>query len=442
MKKLRQKGITLIALVITIIIILILAGVSISMLTGNNGILTQAKNAKEQTEKASEMEGIQLAVMSASMKNNGYTEVIDTDSFKQELQNQFGNEKINVDAKGDGSFLVTVNDRKYYINDDKTVISSDNILEINDIKGLKAFRDSVNKGKTYEGWYIYLADDITLDINEKWEPIGNRECKFKGIFDGNKFEINGIYINSSEKDQGLFGYTENGTIKKLEIGQNCNIIGGRYTGGIVGTANKRKIISCYNRTSIQGNSVAGGIAGQITVNSLISECYNMGDIKTSGDYAGGICGSSDKDSTIEKCYNISIIKGNNYIGGIAGALQTGSLLQNCYNRGDITGNTHVGGICGEIYGQGIETCAKNTYNVGSIIGTMTVSGIAPCWENGITVNSFYLENSVNGGNDSVLIEGSSSMSSNGIKQLFNVLGNEFEEDKDNINDGYPILNWQ
>ena len=40
------KGITLIALVITIIVLLILAGVSIAMLTGNNGILTQASNAK------------------------------------------------------------------------------------------------------------------------------------------------------------------------------------------------------------------------------------------------------------------------------------------------------------------------------------------------------------------------------------------------------------
>ena len=52
----RNKGITLIALVITIIILLILAGVSIAMLTGNNGILTQAKNAKENTEVAKEQE--------------------------------------------------------------------------------------------------------------------------------------------------------------------------------------------------------------------------------------------------------------------------------------------------------------------------------------------------------------------------------------------------
>ena len=45
-----NNGITLIALVITIIVLLILAGVSIAMLTGENGILTQAQRAKNETE--------------------------------------------------------------------------------------------------------------------------------------------------------------------------------------------------------------------------------------------------------------------------------------------------------------------------------------------------------------------------------------------------------
>ena len=48
----KENGITLIALVITIIVLLILAGVSIAMLTGENGILTQAQNAKNRTAEA------------------------------------------------------------------------------------------------------------------------------------------------------------------------------------------------------------------------------------------------------------------------------------------------------------------------------------------------------------------------------------------------------
>ena len=60
----QNKGITLIALVITIIVLLILAGVSISMLSGDNGIISNAKLAKEQTAKAEELEKIRLELQS------------------------------------------------------------------------------------------------------------------------------------------------------------------------------------------------------------------------------------------------------------------------------------------------------------------------------------------------------------------------------------------
>ena len=54
--KKQTSGITLIALVLTIIVLLILAGVSIAMLTGENGILTQAQRAKNETENAANNE--------------------------------------------------------------------------------------------------------------------------------------------------------------------------------------------------------------------------------------------------------------------------------------------------------------------------------------------------------------------------------------------------
>ena len=65
--KMRKKsGITLITLVITIIVLLILAGVSIATLTGENGILTQAGNAKENTERAEEDELRKLTQVEAA----------------------------------------------------------------------------------------------------------------------------------------------------------------------------------------------------------------------------------------------------------------------------------------------------------------------------------------------------------------------------------------
>ena len=66
----KNKGITLIALVITIIVLLILAGVSISMLTGENGILTQAQRAKKETEISSEEEALQLTMLNKEMSDD------------------------------------------------------------------------------------------------------------------------------------------------------------------------------------------------------------------------------------------------------------------------------------------------------------------------------------------------------------------------------------
>lgn len=58
----KQNGITLIALVITIIVLLILAGVSIAMLTGENGILNKATTATTRTKEAEAEESVKLAV--------------------------------------------------------------------------------------------------------------------------------------------------------------------------------------------------------------------------------------------------------------------------------------------------------------------------------------------------------------------------------------------
>ena len=89
LKNLRKssKGITLIALVITIIVLLILAGVSIATLTGQNGILTRASDAKEQTEIASVKEQAQLDIANwvADKMKNGEDATVDTPEKVKEI---------------------------------------------------------------------------------------------------------------------------------------------------------------------------------------------------------------------------------------------------------------------------------------------------------------------------------------------------------------------
>ena len=66
-----NKGITLIALVITIIVLLILAGVSIAMLTGENGILNQATTAVSDTEVGAAEEALKLTIAQIIAENEG-----------------------------------------------------------------------------------------------------------------------------------------------------------------------------------------------------------------------------------------------------------------------------------------------------------------------------------------------------------------------------------
>ena len=82
MKIKQTKGITLIALVITIIILLILAGVTINMLTGDNGILKQATNARETNSKAEFEEKVKLAVISSRVND---TASIDLKTLDEEI---------------------------------------------------------------------------------------------------------------------------------------------------------------------------------------------------------------------------------------------------------------------------------------------------------------------------------------------------------------------
>ena len=118
-----EIGITLIALVITIIVLLILAGVSIVMLTGDNGILKQATEAKVQTDIGEQTEKIKLAVTDAKITNEEYQE-LNFENLRNAIAKQFGN-VAEVTANADETFLVKIRDRTYNIFSDGTVYLKD-----------------------------------------------------------------------------------------------------------------------------------------------------------------------------------------------------------------------------------------------------------------------------------------------------------------------------
>ena len=142
MKGQEISGITLIALVVTIIVLLILAGVSISMLTGQNGILNIAAEAKEKTEIAQSEEKVELAVMSAIANGNG---TLTIENLKKELANNgitipdsatfpvtvtTGNSAYQIDKYGNITEASTVPQISYTVtNIDGSEITSSNLPE-------------------------------------------------------------------------------------------------------------------------------------------------------------------------------------------------------------------------------------------------------------------------------------------------------------------------
>ena len=99
-----ELGITLIALIVTIIILLILAGISISSLSGDNGLIQSIINAKEQSEIGDEKEILNLATVYA-MNKNKYGDVTES-GLQKGLDNYVGNGQAKVTDNENGLFLV------------------------------------------------------------------------------------------------------------------------------------------------------------------------------------------------------------------------------------------------------------------------------------------------------------------------------------------------
>lgn len=163
-----KKGITLIALVITIIVLLILAGVTIATLTGDNGLLQKATDAKQANEEAAALEKILVEVM-ASYKKNG---TIDIEN------------KLNQNLKKiDG---LTYNDNEIDLNDpDKIIIKLPATVKVNGKAYIISENGSVDKDVwiNNNGSYTNNATGQTLTVGDtvKYETILNANA-----VDGNK----------------------------------------------------------------------------------------------------------------------------------------------------------------------------------------------------------------------------------------------------------------
>ncbi len=108
MTKKKQNGITLIALVITIIVLLILAGVSIMTLAGDNGLLTRTTTAKQKTEQAGIMENIKLAFQSAKIGEYVGESGSLANKVTTEIEKIYGTGTVEEITEDSGVYTVTI----------------------------------------------------------------------------------------------------------------------------------------------------------------------------------------------------------------------------------------------------------------------------------------------------------------------------------------------
>ena len=190
------KGITLIALVVTIVILLILASVSINLTVSNNGILFHAVKAKKDSVVADEKSNIQLGAGAAYMKGNGeitndrsnvgnYDGNLDIELSKLLGQESTATEIGDWNIVGNGPWTITIEETNhiYTLEKDGTISESVAIEETTDtdpgilkgdgtksnpfliesIEDLVAFENNINTGTTlYENQYVQLG--ISLDF--------------------------------------------------------------------------------------------------------------------------------------------------------------------------------------------------------------------------------------------------------------------------------------
>lgn len=301
----KQNGITIIALVVTIILMLILASVTINVVI-NGGLFGYAKNAKDNTEIASEKETVQKAVLIA--ESTSKTGRITVDEMQKAINKVASEENIAVMDNGATKVVKFEKSNRYYEIDSKGNVegpkeftkdeyagditkggeydgSEDEPFKITCIEDLVAFSIMTNGGNTqlslannnFNGKYVELTrtidfksifsyNDYTttkygdLNTDGKVEDLRTELTKteegcigftpmdeFKGTFDGKENVIRNIYVNSTN-DTGLFHWLTNATIKN--IGITGEMLSNRYCGAIVAYAKESSIIDCYSEVNI------------------------------------------------------------------------------------------------------------------------------------------------------------------------------------------------
>ena len=180
----KQNGITLVSLVITVIVLLILAAVTINALSGDNGILKRATEAKENAQISQEKEIVQLAVVNVVKDNKR----INQSNLQSEIDKQYKEGKTIVSDNGDSTFsVIFVDSNREYDVVSGEVKSGKNWSEIKqNAKAPEEQKEERNNGVIGIGTdgksvnmdlWEYTLKDGTYTLNDIDDTNGTNETK-------------------------------------------------------------------------------------------------------------------------------------------------------------------------------------------------------------------------------------------------------------------------
>ena len=169
--------------------------------------------------------------------------------------------------------------------------SSSNPYLIATAEDLKVLATIVNNGSRKNGYYKQTAN---ITLTEDHTAIGTNSNYFQGTFDGDGKTISGLTINMPTADyQGLFGRTNNATIKNVVI-EKCDITAKQYVGGVIGYSYDTSVDNCRvsgaikTAAEVSGNYHGGVIGYSYWYNT--TNCFNAASVTGKGSYYGGIVG--------------------------------------------------------------------------------------------------------------------------------------------------------
>ena len=247
-KEKENSGITLVALVVTIVVMLILAGVSLRLVLNQNGLIAKTKEVKEETIVADEREKVEMAYVSAALKKLGDT--VTAEELQEELDSSVGIGKTVVTSNGDGTLNVLFNATGNNYNVDNGAVEK---IEIDNTK-MAMFDTGENVAKKMyalapDGYMqiAYFINNLSIDGIKKYKGTPDltkmteanivswtegynayeqNPSAYKSMIpEGTKlcpiymwFEKSGEEIRSMDGDIGLTEITESNKQKKVKTG--------------------------------------------------------------------------------------------------------------------------------------------------------------------------------------------------------------------------------